>query len=175
MFLPDNVSVPAVSPDNLYFLNGVGHVWEINLLNNTDFVLIELGGYTYDAYRKRLLSLYNNIDISNLWSPREFLDLMIWVSEDPWGVPEIKTKDGRKRLRVKWKTRIRICGPSYMPDPQLNNSIYCRPGNLDQEWNEILIRTKRDGIHFVNIENMIPYQYPDLIWGGIWYRFEILS
>ncbi|MCS7316777.1 MAG: hypothetical protein NZZ41_00440 [Candidatus Dojkabacteria bacterium] len=174
MMLPPNVIIPSVSPDNLYFLNGVGHVWQINLINNSSFVLISLGGYKYNEFRKRLLSIYPNIDIDTFWAPREFLDLIIWCSKDPWSVPEIKTKDGQKRIRVKWNTKIRICGPQYMPDPKLDNSIYCRPGNLDQAWDEILIRTNSSGIHFLNIENIFPFLYPDSLWGGIWYKLEFL-
>lgn len=171
MFLPNNVEIPAISSDHLYFLNGIGHVWPFELTANNSIVF-EIGGYEFSTLQKRLWTIDPRWDLSQYWNPKRFLGLTVWISETAWTLPEITFRDGIKRLPVEWKTRIRIAGPNYVPDPVLNNSIYCRPGNTNQAWNELLIIVKSAGEYFLNIENNLAYKYPVNYnyWGGIWYQ-----
>lgn len=100
MFLPQGVTIPSVDPDNLYFLGGVGHVWQANLQNQTSSVVFDMGGYLYSVLQKKLLEIYPIVDMTKFWSPSFLMDIVYWVSKDPWGLPEIKSKDGRKRIRL---------------------------------------------------------------------------
>jgi hypothetical protein len=171
MFLPPNVSVPEVSQDQLYFLNGIGHIWPFTI-GNSDSIIWEIGGYEFTTLQKRLWTIDPRWDLSSVWNPRRFLGLSMWISEQAWELPELPFRDGSKRLQVEWRFRIRTAGPNYTPDPTLQNSIYCRPGNTNQEWREYLIVLPKAGEWFLNLENNLAYKYtvtPDY-WGGTWYQ-----
>jgi hypothetical protein len=171
IFLPDDVAMPPIADDNLYFLNGIGHVWSFELTDNNS-VVFEIGGYEFNTLQKRLWTIDPRIDLSQFWNPKQFLGLTIWLTEEAWTPPELSFRNGLKRFPVEWRTRIRVAGPNYVPDPTLNNSIYCRPGNTNQAWNELLITVRSAGEYFLNLENNLAYKYPvDYdYWGGTWYQ-----
>lgn len=171
LFLPPDVVIPVVSDDDLYFLNGIGHVWPF-AIGNSNSIVWEIGGYEYTQLQKRLWSIDPRWNLSLFWNPKRFMGLSLWISEQAWNLPALRFRDRRKRIPVEWRTRIRVAGPNYVPDPALDNSIYCRPGNTDQAWNEILITLPHAGDYFLNIENNLAYKYPIdyTYWGGIWYQ-----
>lgn len=174
LFLPNNVETPTPSLDNLYFLNGIGHVWPFEL-TTTGSIVFEIGGYEFTTLQRRLWTIDPQWDLSQNWSPSRFLGLTLWVSEEAWILPELKFKNGSSRIPIEWRTKIRIAGPNYVPDPPLNNSIYCRPGNTNQAWDELLLIVKSEGEYFLNIENNLAYKYPVEYdyWGGVWYQLVI--
>lgn len=175
VFLPDNVVIPEESIDQLYFLNGIGHVWPFEI-GSSNSQLWTIGGYEIFELQKRLWQIDSRINVYSFWAPRQFLRLTIWISSEAWTLPELKFRNQAIRIPVEWRgSRVRLAGPNYVPDPPLNNALYCRPGNVDQAWNECLIRLPKAGNYFLNIENNTPFRYPVdyTYWGGIWYKKSV--